>query len=220
MYKAVQILILSLLYSVHLFGQKQVDAARVFTQEQIPDSVWQLMQGKTYQENPYIGRNDLRYLRISHYDNDGAIHVGEMVVASKIAPKVLEIFQLLYKAKYPIERMVLPDNYDADDEKQMKANNTSCFCYRTTTGGKKLSKHARGLAIDINPLYNPYVKVRSNGSLHVQPATATPYCDRSKQFPYKINRGDLAYKLFTERGFVWGGSWKSLKDYHHFELKE
>lgn len=201
-------------------GQSHGLSADGFTLSEIPDSVWRLMQGKSYCDNPYVGREDLCYVRVLHCDYEGRTHSGEMIVGKKIAERVVEIFRLLYEARYPIKRMVLPDVYGADDEKQMQANNTSCFCFRKMTGGKKLSKHARGLAIDINPLYNPYCKVRRDGTRLVRPANAVRYCDRKKSFPYMVRRHDLAYKLFTERGFVWGGDWKSLKDYQHFELKE
>ena len=176
------------------------------------------MQGKTYKENPHIGRSDLRYLRLLHWDYDEQVHEGEMVCNRLIADRVVEIFRLLYEAHYPIERMVLPDEYDADDERQMSANNTSCFCYRVVSGTKSLSKHARGLAIDINPRYNPYIHHRRNGQRTVEPANGEPYCDRSQSFPYKIDHNDLAFRLFTERGFKWGGDWNTVKDYQHFEF--
>lgn len=213
--------VLCLLFcSLGMRGQNHSHSADGFVWSEIPDSVWQLMQGKSFHDNPYVGRKDLCYVRVLHCDHEGRTHSGEMVVSKKIAERVVEIFRILYEEKYPIERMVLPDVYGADDEKQMQANNTSCFCFRMMTGGRKLSKHARGLAIDINPLYNPYCKIRRDGTRLVKPANAVPYCDRRKSFPYMVKRHDLAYKLFTERGFVWGGDWKSLKDYQHFELKE
>ena len=193
---------------------------KCFAAEPIPDEVWRRMQGKTYKQNPYIGRNDLRHIRALHWDYDKQIHIGEMIVNAKIADRVVSILRQLYEAKYPIQRMLLPDVYDADDETQMRHNNTSCFCYRAVAGTTKLSKHARGLAIDINSLYNPYYKDRSNGTRFIQPATAKPYCDRTKEFPYKIDHDDLCFRLFTEAGFVWGGDWKSCKDFQHFELKE
>lgn len=186
----------------------------------IPDSVWTQMQGKTYKPNPHISRDDLRYLRILHWDYDNRTHQGEMVCNKLIAEKLVDIFRQLYEARYPIQRMVLPDVYDADDERQMRDNNTSCFCYRTIAGSQKLSKHARGLAVDLNTLYNPYVKRRKDGTLFVQPATATPYVDRSRRFRYKITKRDLAYRLFTEAGFSWGGAWRSHQDYQHFEVRD
>ena len=193
---------------------------QTFTSQAIPDSVWQTMQGKTWHDNPYIRRSDLRYLRISHYDLEGRVHVGEMICNKLIADKLLAIFSELYAAHYPIQRMRLPDNYDADDERQMRDNNTSCFCYRNVSGSKNLSKHARGLAIDINTLYNPYIRYnKKDGSRIVEPATAVKYCDRKANFPYKITTSDLCYKLFTKYGFTWGGAWRTMKDYQHFEYK-
>lgn len=193
---------------------------KCFSSSPIPDKVWQRMQGNSYKDNPYIGRDDLRQIRTLHWDYDNRIHIGEMICNKIIADRLVEIFRKLYDAKYPIQRMVLPDVYDADDETQMKANNSSCFCYRVVSGSKKLSKHARGLAVDINTLYNPYYKVRPDGTCYVQPSNAAKYCDRTKSFPYKIDHQDLAYKLFKERGFEWGGDWKSVKDYQHFEYME
>lgn len=220
MKKTLKLLLLLLLLSPSAHGQTASGAAADFCQTEIPDSIWQLMQGKTFRENPYIGRADLRYVRVLHVDNDGRTHRGELVVNKKIAGKIVDIFRQLYEARYPIERMELPDVYDADDERQMRANNTSAFCYRKVAGSTKLSKHSQGLAVDINTLYNPYCKVKKTGERVVQPSNAARYLDRKKAFPYKIEKGDLCHRLFLKNGFEWGGSWKTLKDYQHFELKE
>ena len=193
---------------------------KCFAAEPIPDNVWNRMQGKTYKDNPYIGRSDLRHIRALHWDYDQKIHVGEMICNVMIADRVARILRQLYDAKYPIQRMLLPDVYDADDETQMRDNNSSCFCYRSIAGSTKLSKHARGLAVDINTLYNPYYKDRADGTRFIQPATAEEYCDRTKSFPYKIDHSDLCFRLFTEAGFEWGGDWTSCKDFQHFELIE
>ena len=194
-------------------------AAQDFVAMEIPDSVWQRMQGKTYVDNPHITRSDLRYLRVRHWDYDNQSHQGELVCNKLIADKLIAIFRELYASHYPIQRIRLADDYDADDERQMSDNNTSCFCYRNVPDTKKLSYHARGLAIDINPRYNPYVRYRKDGSQNVQPANGKAYADRSRAFRYKIKAGDLCHRLFLRHGFTWGGSWHSLKDYQHFEFK-
>ena len=193
---------------------------KCFAADPIPDEVWQRMQDKTYKENPYIQRSDLRHIRALHWDYDEKIHIGEMVCNKLIADKVARILRQLFDTKYPIQRMLLPDVYGADDETQMRDNNSSCFCYRAIAGTTKLSKHARGLAVDINTLYNPYYKDREDGSRFIQPATAAEYCDRTKEFPYKIDHEDLCFRLFTEAGFEWGGDWTTCKDFQHFELVE
>ena len=193
---------------------------RCFAVEPIPDGVWERMQGKTFKANPYIGRDDLRHVRALHWDYDEQIHIGEMVCNKLIADRVAGILRTLYEHRYPIQRMLLPDVYGADDELQMRDNNSSCFFYRVVSGSTKLSKHARGLAVDINTLYNPYYKVQANGKRSVKPSTATAYCDRRSSFPYKIDHDDLCYRLFTKAGFIWGGDWTSCKDFQHFELRE
>ena len=190
---------------------------RCFQVVDIPDAVFARMNGKSYRDNPNIRRSDLRYLRVLHVDIDGRILLGEMVCNKAIARDLVDIFRELYRQRYPIERMTLIDDYDADDERSMRANNSSCFCYRVVSSSRHLSKHALGMAVDINTLYNPYVYTRSNGVRVVEPKTGAPYVDRSKAFPYKLRKGDLCHRLFLQHGFRWGGSWNNRKDYQHFE---
>lgn len=192
-------------------------AAQVFSVQPIPDSVFQRMQGRSWPEGCTVHRADLRYLRLSHVDADKKEHVGEMVCNKAIANDLLEIFRELYRQKYPIQHIRLIDDYEADDERAMRDNNTSSFCYRKISGSTKLSKHAMGMAVDINTLYNPYVRTGKDGRRIVEPATAVKYVDRRKSFPYKIVKGDLLYRLFLQHGFKWGGSWRTVKDWQHFE---
>ena len=156
-------------------------------------------------------------LSVKHIDGNGVTHEGTIVCNKSIADDLRDIFAELYRAKYPIERIRPISEYDDDDERSMQANNTSCYCYRQIAGSNKLSKHARGMAIDINPLYNPCVSRKKDGTLKVEPSTGKPYVNRRALFPYKIRRGDLAYRLFIQHGFRWGGDWNSKKDYQHFE---
>lgn len=117
-----------------------------------------------------MNRSELRLLKVLHRNADGNPQRGEMVVNAAIADKAIDIFRQLYLADYRIERMVLIDNYDADDESSMRANNSSSFNFRFMTGSTtKISKHGLGLAIDINTLYNPYVKEKADGSWHIEP---------------------------------------------------
>jgi len=184
----------------------------------IDDIVFARMKGKSYPKNCKINRKDLCYVEVYHYDYRGKEHKGEIVCNKRIAKDLVEIFRELHANKYPIEKMTLIDNYDAVDEASMQDNNTSCFCYRTVAGRKTLSKHARGLAIDINPFYNPCVTKKKDGTVTIQPSNASLYTDRTKQYPYKIEKGDLCYNLFKKHGFSWGGDWRgSTKDYQHFE---
>lgn len=188
-----------------------------FTVSPMPDDIFERMNGVSYQINDSITRSDLSYMRVLHYTPDGTIQIGEMVINKAIADEVCEIFRALFDAQYPIERMLLIDEYDGDDEASMADNNSSCFNYRTMPGSKTLSRHALGLAVDINPLYNPYLTRDAKGNRKVMPAEAKSYADRTADFPMKIDENDLCYQLFTEHGFTWGGSWEKTPDYQHFE---
>ena len=156
-------------------------------------------------------------LHVKHIDLQGKTQEGVLICNKLIAKDLREIFDALYRAKYPIERVRPISEYGNDDERSMRANNTSCYCYRVVEGSTKLSNHARGLAIDINPLYNPCVRRKKDGTLLIQPSTGNPYVNRNKKFDYKITRDDLCYRLFIQHGFRWGGDWRTLKDYQHFE---
>lgn len=192
-------------------------AGAFFTVSALSDSVFSLMQGKSYGKGCSVPRTSLCYLTCLHVTADGHTLVGEMVLAKDIAAKVNSIFRQLYDARYPIERMRLIDNYDASDERSMAANNSSGFNYRCVSGSKTISKHGRGLAVDLNPLYNPCRRTLKSGQVKVEPAAGAPYADRAKKFAYKIERGDLCFRLFHEAGFRWGGDWRTVKDYQHFE---
>lgn len=201
---------------VETAGSSRKEQQGMFYQSKITKKVFARMKGKSYKKGCIVPKEELRYLRMLYVGFDGKAHIGEMVVNRKIAADVLEIFYKLYLKKYPIQRMVLIDEYNGDDDKSMEANNTSCFNYRVVKGTTSLSKHSYGLAIDVNPLYNPYIHTM-NGKTVCEPAGSKKYSDRSKDFPYKITRKDKCFKLFTRHGFSWGGDWNTKKDYQHFQ---
>ena len=166
-----------------------------------------------------ISYDDLRYVHIRHYNFEGNPAEGELICNKAIAQDLTEIFYELYCNEYQLEKVLLIDEYDGDDLASMEDNNTSCFNYRVVDGTDSLSKHALGCAIDINPLYNPYVvyDYKGTGETYISPSEGKTYADRSLDFPYKIDENDLCYKLFKQHGFIWGGDWNSCKDYQHFQ---
>ena len=197
--------------------------ARYFTGTAIAegDPVYERINGRSYRDNPHIGLEELRYLKMLHYNFDGQIQVGEMIVNESIQEDVLEIFQALFREEYEIQSMYLIDDYwtgDAEDSdtESVDANNTSAFCYREITGGGNMSNHAYGLAIDLNPQQNPYVSYGTGEPIWWH-ENANDYIDRDAGLPHMITHEDLAYELFTQHGFEWGGDWDSPKDYQHFE---
>ncbi|GFI10446.1 hypothetical protein IMSAGC007_02915 [Lachnospiraceae bacterium] len=196
------------------------EISSLFYAQEIPQEVFARMDGVSYVENEDIALADLRYLRLLYVGFDEQTHVGELIVHASIADTILEIFQTLYENGYQIEKMRLIDDYGGDDHASLLDNNTSAFNYRVVEGSKKLSRHAYGLAIDINPFYNPYVTY-PGGVEHISPEGSEPYADREADFPHKIGKdGDLCWQLFSQHGFTWGGDWKSLKDYQHFQISE
>ena len=196
---------------------KESSVSDAFYISPITDEIFARIEGKSFKEDCTLSRDDLRYLHVLHKDLDGNDHEGEMIVNVHIAEDVLDILKQLYEADYPIEKIRLVDEYDADDEASMEDNNSSSFNFRFISHTTKVSKHGLGLAVDINTLYNPYTKV-VDGKRIVEPVTGEPYLDREADFPYKIGENDLCYKLFTQKGFEWGGSWQDRKDYQHFEI--
>ena len=182
-----------------------------FTADAIPQKVRAFMTGKTYKPNENIGYDDLSYLRVKYYDFEHKVQSGEIIVNKALAGEVLEIFAELFDAEYEIEKIRLADHYDADDDLCMADNNSSSFNYRVVAGTQTVSAHGYGRAIDINPLYNPYIVGDK-----IMPPNGKPYADRSKSFPHKIDENDICYKIFTSKGWRWGGHWKTQKDYQHF----
>lgn len=206
-------IVLCLALSTLFVGAVEPDT--VFTSQPIPDYIFQWMKGKSWKKNNHISRNELRYLQLSYCDANGETQTGEMVCHKLIAKDLVEIFRELWKAGYKIERMQLIDDFDADDERSMTANNTSCFNFRMVSGTNVLSEHATGMAVDINPLYNPCVSGK-----RIEPQAGAPYVkDRKNRtdIPYKIDRESLVYKLFREHNFHWGGDWRYPTDYQHFQ---
>ena len=182
----------------------------------IDDKIFSRINGKSYKKDCILPVESLCYLRVLHKNLDGKTLDGELVCNVEIAEDLLEIFRQLYTANYPIEKISLIDNYDADDELSMRDNNSSCFNFRFVSYTNRISLHGYGMAVDINPLYNPYIKM-VNGVQSVEPANGTPYVDRTKNFPYKITENDICVKLFAEHNFYWGGNcWDDAKDYQHF----
>lgn len=197
-------------------AEQEESEAEEFYVSEIPDDIFEKMQGKSYKADCTVPREDLRYVHVLHMGFGGETKEGELVVNKAIADDVCDIFEKLYEADYPIEKIRLIDEYDADDEASMSDNNSSAFNFRFISHTTKISKHGLGMAVDINTLYNPYVKT-VDGKRSIEPANAADYVDRSADFPYKIDHDDLCYQLFKEHGFSWGGDWQHSKDYQHFE---
>lgn len=171
--------------------------------------------GETWRSGCPVGPEDLRRVDMDYLDPDGQIQRGSLVVHRDYTADVVAIFADLQRLGYPIAKMQTVDNYPgAEDELSMRDNNTSAFNCRPLPGSTDWSLHAYGRAIDINPLVNPYIDSAGN----LEPKTAGRYLDRTLREPGMLNAGDPAVRVFTDRGWRWGGAWSNPVDYQHFEI--
>jgi hypothetical protein len=162
-----------------------------------------------------VAISELRLVTMNHWGFDGEPHPGELVVHEAVAADVVAVFGQLYAARFPIARMQRIDAYGGDDDASMAADNTSAFNCRVIAGTDSLSIHSWGMAIDINPVENPYVRDDA-----VQPPASADFLDRDDVRPGMIVDGDAVVQAFAGTGFTWGGHWQRLKDYQHFEIAD
>jgi len=153
---------------------------------------------------------NLRLVDVYYYGFNEKIHKGQLIVHKDVVLDVIEIFELIRESRFPIGKVVPISKYGWSDEKSMRDNNTSSFNYRFISGSRVISNHAAGLAIDINPALNPYIK---NGN------SLPENCIYDTTKAGTISASSELVKEFKQRGWQWGGDWKSLKDYQHFEKK-
>ncbi len=170
------------------------------------------MTGVSWHEGCPVALRDLRLVTVSRWGFDGKARTGKLVVHEDVAAGVLAVMRKLFEARYPIRRMRLIDAYGASDFRSIEAGNTSAFNCRRATGSSSWSQHAYGLALDLNPIENPYVE-----GGRVYHAASERYVDRSKRLPGMIHAGDPVVAAFASIGWGWGGSWSgNVKDYQHF----
>jgi hypothetical protein len=158
--------------------------------------------------------DQLAYIKMPFWGFDHERHTGEMIVNASVAEVVATAFAGLYEAHYPIEEMRVVSRKEVESWNKTPTgdvNVTSSFECRDAAQSSHWSQHAYGLAIDINPFHNPYIR----GDL-VAPELASAYVDRSWMRPGMILEGDRVIQAFDSIGWGWGGRWSSLKDYMHF----
>jgi len=153
---------------------------------------------------------NLRLVDVYYYGFDDKLHKGQLVVHKDVVLNIIEIFEFIRESRFQVGKVVPISKYGWSDEKSMQDNNTSAFNYRFISGSRVISNHAAGLAIDINPRFNPYIK---NGD------SLPSNCVYDTTKAGTISSSSQLVKEFEQRGWQWGGDWKSLKDYQHFEKK-
>lgn len=179
------------------------------------------MLGTTWHEGCPVAIADLRLVRFNYWGFDGEIKRGPMVVNASVATDVLWVFDQLFEAGFPMKRVGLARAFherrweDDPDTRRSVTASFNCRVVITPDGpGDEFSQHAYGLAVDVNPLQNPFA--RSDGWVHNR--FAEPYVDRSQVLPGMIHEGDVVVSSFAAIGWAWGGRWSGDKDYMHFSL--
>jgi hypothetical protein len=168
-----------------------------------------------------VGCGRLKLVRFEHVGFDGRLHIGEIVVMDAVADHVGQIFRSLVEMNFPIAKARLMNDYNGDDVAAIADNNTSGFNHRNVEGGNGLSLHAYGLAIDLNPRLNPYVRRDRTGRVvSVSPPSSIDYVRRSRSFVNpRLGMAESVVELFADHGFsVWGGYWPYEVDYQHFAV--
>jgi len=186
-----------------------------------PNIKKRMIDGNSWRKGCPVALNDLRYIQVSHYDFKGKTQTGELIMHRSVAREITEIFGELYRIGYPVKKMSLVSAFGGSDYDSIEQDNTSAFNCRNVTGGQKWSKHAYGLAIDINPIENPYLK-KGKHSSHTKSRLYEKrlHKDLAKTKDTAILlRNDRATQVFLRKGWTWGGDWKYTKDYQHFQKK-
>lgn len=181
------------------------------------DLIEQLQSKNIWQPACPVDLNRLSLVTVEYRDFDGVAHGdGELIVMDAVAPRVTRIFDELYQQDFPIQKIRSLHHYDGDDDRSMADNNTSCFNFRPIAGGKTVSIHGYGLAIDVNPLQNPYLTIKElEGIANIHPPAGWSFLNRGNQKPGMI---EPVVQLFADHGFtIWGGRWTTPIDYHHFQ---
>jgi len=179
----------------------------------LPDDLRARMVGVTWREGCPVALDDLSLVTLPHYDLDGAVQTGRLIVATGHAAGVVQVFDALFQARFPVASMRPAHEFGGDDDRIMAANNTSAFNCRPVAGGTRYSDHSYGHALDLNPLINPYVR-----GDRVEPPGGRAYLSRDPSVAGLIVAEGAVVSAFAAAGWKWGGFWKSAKDYQHFSV--
>lgn len=153
----------------------------------------------------------LRLIDVRHWSFDGRLHAGQLVVHRDLAADVRAIFDWIERSRFPVAKAVPIVRYGWSDDASMADNNTSAFNYRLVEGTERLSLHALGRAVDLNPRVNPVIY--GDGRISPPGAAYRPGA------PGTVTPAHPLMEEFRGRGWTWGGDFEALKDYHHFEKR-
>ena len=207
-YLALLVLIASLVFSTELFSKEKAPTGETV----ISDCNMTFAEAMRATNAPKNVKSHIVLVKVEYYSFDGRLHSGQLLVDKAVKKDIVDIFKLIKKNKFPIQKVIPIVEYNWSDEASMADNNTSVFNYRFIKDTKRLSNHALGKAIDFNPVQNPAVYA----SGEVAPKGAV--YDATK--PGTLDSTNFIVTEFKKRGWRWGGDFTSFKDYQHFDKEK
>ena len=216
----------------------------------IPPKMQEIMKNcNTWDESCPTKISELCYIRLSYYCFQETIEIGELIAARTVFFEIKEIFKRLFEIRFPIQSILPVEAFTGSDDRSMAANNSYCFSFRDIVGFPgNYSAHSYGTALDINPLINPYIRIKDeyvsdfHEKRNLSKGINKEITEYVKKHPEKgvilpqkaeINSGlskgkidERIEKIFEEYGWEWGGRWPRSKterlrtDPHHFQKKE
>ena len=140
----------------------------------IPSQMRAQMTGVSWHAGCPVGLGELRLITLTYRGFDGRDHTGRLIANRSAGSQLVGVFRRLYAARFPIRRMEPVDRYGGDDYRSIEADNTSAFNCRAATGSSRWSNHAYGLAIDVNPIENPYISSGTHPTRRASPISTAP----------------------------------------------
>lgn len=183
-----------------------------------------------WDKNCPFGLDRFNYIELEHLDFFGNKQEGQIIVLDIVTQNVINIFTELLKKRFPIYSLKPISAFNCDDEESMRNNNSSCFCNRKIMDSSTKSLHSYGVAIDINPVQNPMIKIvntaRHFDNIRIFPGSDNIMNEQNNSFENYINRSNIKkgmveniIEIFTKNGFHnWGGNWNDPIDFHHFDI--
>ncbi|THB69019.1 MAG: M15 family peptidase [Desulfovibrio sp.] len=152
---------------------------------------------------------------VRYYSFDGELHQGQVVIHKDLAEDIRQVFEVIEATRFPVASVkpvahpdiqaLAPYGFCPDTD------NSSGFACRSMVGASRPSRHAQGLAFDLNPRQNPYI----SGDTVLPPGSVY-----DPQVAGALTPGHPVVLAFKELGWTWGGDWgesRGFVDYMHFQ---
>lgn len=209
--------------------------SNVTLEEAVPEKYISRMDSKFKESEVNIDLvsivNDLEILYIPHFSFDkentrvdiNTMHIGQLVINKVLRSDLKEFFSKAYSYRFPISSIIPASNKSFIDEDgnwndllSMNMNNSYGFNPRFVANTKRISYHALGCAIDINPMQNPITYLNDNRKLPQASNYDTRQAGTLHNDKVGNKEGRLLTKILLDREWIWGANFPESNDYHHF----